>query len=311
MRRILLLIITTVCLADGIRAQEAFDLLSYAMGDYFTRSMQANWDKNTQQIMGDREEYIRGFADGLNAYKQKRTAVNAYYDGQSTGLFFLMSINWEPQEDDNQPHLDCIIEGLRKVADNTVVLPQDTIGAHQLLYGPDDEAMLTKIDADTCRLETIMGILFGLRCDDFLQQTRYGGGDTISIEDQQAFAAGMADVLENSEATTTYDMGRSAAQFFFLENMRIKQLLGLDFDYDAIIDGARAALELTERRMSVEEVEMCLIKYYESQYDAQATDELDNFEPVVEDIPQEVIDEDMKAIEEAERQLQNNPSELP
>ena len=276
MKRFLVSFIMAACVAGSLSAQETLDSLSYAMGDYFMRIVLDSQDKKTQQIKSDREEYIRGFSDGLNVYRQERTTASSYYEGQQMGLFFLMSINFEPFEDKDLPHLDCLIEGLRKVADNTVVLPKDTIGAHHLLLDLDDEAMLSMVDGDSCRIETTMGIFLGLQAYNPLQPSDRDQGDSISVEDQQTFAAGMADVLENSIAASTYDMGRFAALFYFIDNMRMKQLLGLDFDYDAIIDGARGALELTERKMSVEEVELCLTQYYAAQYDVQAAGELDN-----------------------------------
>ena len=297
MKRFLLIFIMAGVLVGNLAAQEQFDSLSYAMGDYFTRIVLDSQDKKTQQIKSDREEYIRGFSDGLNLYRQERTAANSYYDGQQMGLFFLMSINFEQIEEKDQPHLDCLIEGLRKVADNTVVLPKDTIGAHHLLLDLDDEAMLLMVYGDSCRIETTMGILLGLRDYDTLPPIDRDQGDSISIKDQQAFACGMADVLESSIATSTYDMGRFAALFYFIDNMRMKQLLGLNFDYDAIIDGARGALGLEERKMTVEEVEMCLTQYYAAQYDAQAADELDDSD----DIDDALLEQAVKdAIEQAE-----------
>ena len=297
MKRFLLSLMMAACLVGNIAAQEQLDSLSYAMGDYFIRLYLDGYDKETQQVMGDREEYIRGFSDGLNVYRQETTAASSYFNGQKMGLFFLMSINFEPYEDKEKPHLDCLIEGLRKVADNTVLLPQDTIGAHHLLLDLDHEAMLSMVDGDSCRIETTMGIFLGLQAYNPLQPSDRDQGDSISVEDQQTFAAGMADVLENSIAASTYDMGRFAALFYFIDNMRMKQLLGLDFDYDAIIDGARGALGLEERKMTVEEVEMCLTKYYEAQYDAQAADELDDSD----DIDDALLEQAVKdAIEQAE-----------
>lgn len=307
MKRFLLLFIMVGVLVGDLAAQEQLDSLSYAMGDYFIRLYLDGNDKETQQVMGDREEYIRGFSDGLNVYRQETTAASSYFNGQQMGLFFLMSINFEPYEDKEKPHLDCLIEGLRKVADNTVVLPQDTIGAHHLLLDLDDEAMLSMVDGDSCRIETTMGIFLGLQAYNPLQPSDRDQGDSISVEDQQTFAAGMADVLENSIAASTYDMGRFAALFYFIDNMRMKQLLGLDFDYDAIIDGARGALELEERKMTVEEVEMYLTKYYAAQYDAQAADELDDSD----DIDDALLEEAARAaIEDASREMAKNPNIL-
>ena len=116
-------------LVGDLAAQEQLDSLSYAMGDYFIRMYLDGNDKETQQVMGDREEYIRGFSDGLNVYRQETTAASSYFNGQQMGLFFLMSINFEPYEDKEKPHLDYLIEGLRKVADNTYLRTPVTVSS--------------------------------------------------------------------------------------------------------------------------------------------------------------------------------------
>ena len=63
MKRFLLLFIMVGALVGNLAAQETLDSLSYAMGDYFIRLYLDGNDKETQQVMGDREEYIRGFGD--------------------------------------------------------------------------------------------------------------------------------------------------------------------------------------------------------------------------------------------------------
>ena len=303
MKRILLLFIMAGVLVGDLAAQELLDSLSYALGDYSTRIVLDSKDEKTEQIMNDREGFIQGYSDGLNLFRQERAAAGSYYEGQQMGLFLLMSINWESHEDDDQPPLDCLIEGLRKVADNTVVLPRDTIGAHQLLFDLDDEAMLSMVDGDSCLIMTTMGILFGLRDYHLFRQTDRDHSDSITVEEQQAFATGMADILERSgPPMTAYGMGQCAAVFFFPEVMRMKPLTGLVLDYDAVIDGARGALELTERKMNEKEVEMCLTKYYMTLYDVQATQSLEGDNG--DDIDDPALEEALKeAFKKAEAEL--------
>ena len=85
MKRFLVSFIMAACVAGSLSAQETLDSLSYAMGDYFTRIVLDSQDKKTQQIKSDREEYIRGFSDGLNLYRQERTAASSYHEGQQMG----------------------------------------------------------------------------------------------------------------------------------------------------------------------------------------------------------------------------------
>ena len=305
MRRTVLLIIMTVCLAGGVHAQETLDSLSYAMGDHFTRAMMADVNMQTR---ANHEDYFRGLKDGLNIYKQDTSVVTSYYDGQIMGCFFLWLVGAEQPEEDDQFHLDCMAEGLRKVADNSVVLPQDTIGAHHLL---DSLALLDQ--DDDCRFETMLGVLFGLRDADLLVHIHPEMGDTTAIPDLQAYAAGMADMLEISNPTNSYDLGRFVAHMLFSGSLRLTSAMEANVNFDACVDGACAALSLAERKMSIEDVDQMIISYFPIQPDEDDEDEqvFDNSEVIVDDIPQEVIDEVMKAIEEAERQLQNNPPELP
>ena len=312
MKQFLLSFIMAGCMVGNLAAQELLDSLSYAMGDYSTRIVLDSKDEKTEQIMNDREGYIRGYSDGLNLFRQERAAAGSYYEGQQLGLFLLMSINWESREDDDQPPLDCLIEGLRKVADNTVVLPRDTIGAHQLLFDLDDEVMLSMVDGDSCHIMTTVGILFGLRDYHLFRQTDRDHGDSITVEEQQAFAAGMADMLERSATPiTAYGMGQCAAVFFFPEVMRMKPLTGLVLDYDAVIDGARGALELTERKMNEKEVEMCLTKYYMTLYDVQATQSLegDNGNDIDDPALEEALKEAFKKAEEETATQQHSNKE--
>ncbi len=312
MKQFLLSFIMAGCMVGNLAAQEQLDSLSYAMGDYSTRIVLDSKDEKTEQIMNDREGYIRGYSDGLNLFRQERAAAGSYYEGQQLGLFLLMSINWESREDDDQPPLDCLIKGLRKVADNTVDLPRDTIGAHQLLFDLDDEAMLSMVDGDSCHIMTTVGILFGLRDYHLFRQTDRDHGNSITVEEQQAFAAGMADMLERSATPmTAYGMGQCAAAFFFPEVMRMKPLTGLVLDYDAVIDGARGALGLTGRKMTEEEVGMCLTKYYETLYDFQATQspQLDNGDDIDDPALEEALKEAFKKAEEETATQQHSNKE--
>lgn len=284
---------------------EKLDSLSYAMGDHITRAMLADVNMQTQ---ANHEDYLRGLKNGLNIYKQDTAVVTSYYNGQIMGYFFLWLLEAEQAEEDDQFHLDCMVEGLRKVANNSVILPQDTIGAHHLL-----DSLASLYQDDDCRFETMLGVLFGLWDADLLVHIHPEMGDTAMIPDLQAYAAGMADMLEISNPTNSYDLGRFVAHMLFSGSLRLMSAMDANVNFDVCVDGACAALSMAERKMSIEEVNQMIISYFPIQPGEDGEDEqvFDNSEVIVEDIPQEVIDEDMKAIEEAERQLQNNPSELP
>ncbi|MBQ6166217.1 MAG: leucine-rich repeat domain-containing protein [Muribaculaceae bacterium] len=277
MKRLLILFTMAACIVGCLSAQETLDSLSYAMGDYFTRLVMHVYDCTDRylQTQADREAFLRGLEDELSIYSQDPVALKSYSEGQIEGILFLMTPNNVEESD-----MNCIACGLRKVADGTFQLPQDTIG-YQLL----EEGWPGLSAEDECRYETIMGIFFGMRL--ILSDRELS--DSIT-KDDQAYAAGMADILEKSHTFNSYDIGRGAAIMIFTSSIGINPKKGVDFDNDAIIDGARGALELAERKMSVEEAEMLHTKYYliEAQYDVQTAEELDNND----DIDVVIVEED-------------------
>ena len=254
------------CIVGSLFAQEKLDSLSYAMGDIFTRLVIDAYNLGTDrylQTQADREAFLRGLEDELSIYQQDSVAFKSYSEGQMAGIFFLMT-----PHDDEEFDLNCIAHGLRKVADGTFQLPQDTIGIYKY-----DEGLPGLSAEDTCRYDTFLGILFGMRIIFSDRELT----DSITMEDQ-AYAAGMADMFETSHTFNSYDIGRGTAIMIFTSPIGINPKKGVDFDNDAIIDGARGALELAERKMSVEEVELLHTKYYliEAQYNVQTAGELDN-----------------------------------
>ncbi len=283
MKRFLISFTMVACFVGSLLAQETLDSLSYAMSDYFTRLVIDAYELGTDrylQTQADREAFLRGLEDELSIYPQDSVAYKSYSEGQMEGILFLMNLH-----DDEEFDMNCIARGLRKVADGTFQLPQDTIG-YQLL----EEGWPGLSAEDECRYQTILGIIFGMR----LIFSDRELSDSITIEDQ-AYAAGMADIFEKSHTFNSYDIGRGTAIMIFTSPMGMSAKMVPD--YDAIIDGARGALELEERKMTVEEVEMYLTKYYAAQYDAQAADELDDSD----DIDNALLEQAVKdAIEQAE-----------
>ena len=284
MKRFLISFTMVACFVGSLFAQETLDSLSYAMSDYFTRLVIDAYELGTDrylQTQADREAFLRGLEDELSIYPQDSVAYKSYSEGQMEGILFLMNLH-----DDEEFDMNCIARGLRKVADGTIQLPQDTIGACRF-FEEDGHGLSAE---DECRYQTILGIIFGMR----LIFSDRELSDSITIEDQ-AYAAGMADIFEKSHTFNSYDIGRGTAIMIFTSPMGMSAKMVPD--YDAVIDGARGALELEERKMTVEEVEMYLTKYYAAQYDAQAADELDDSD----DIDDALLEQAVKdAIEQAE-----------
>ena len=291
MKRFLISFTMAACIVGSLFAQETLDSLSYAMGNHYTRCVMFAAD-GYLQTQADREAFLRGLEDGLSIYQQDSVALISYCEGQMYGFFFLKRM-----ADGGLPYLpvldmNCIARGLRKVADGTIQLPQDTIGACRF-FEEDWHGLSAE---DKCRYGTIFGILVGL----YLPQSQYQPELTDS-KDRQAYAAGMADILEKSHTFNSYDIGRGAAIMIFTAPTGMSAQMGLDFDYDAIIDGARGSLELTERKMSVEEVDLCLAKYYEALFDVLVAEELDSNDDIDDVLPEEAV----KGIEKAEAETGN------
>ena len=255
MKRLYLLILSAVVGFSAIRAGETIDSLSYATGYMSTLSLMAGENK-LMQNREDFENFIHGLEDNLYGMElmSDSSYMISYVLGAMQGTFMTDGINFEKKE--SLPRFDCIISGLRKVADGDITLPADTIAAKTILekYGhkgtqPED------LDADTrCKFFTSYGIMkaFAPGLQKYIQENIPG---TKCIENRQAFAAGMADILEpmTRMPKDAYDLGKTVARSLFISGQDSN---GMDFP--SFIAGAKAALGLGLQLIPREKVEQII-----------------------------------------------------
>ena len=301
MKRLILISFIVGFFVDSLLAQEAFDSVSYAYGNYYVRgAIEMNSDL---LILTDHDEFFRGLKECMNTFIQDSVYAKLYERGIETGLYIMM-LNIDPE---NKPFdLDCVYEGVHKVVLGNVELPQDTIGLFDnigifkdmmlLVFGEKTDGELPA-KGDACRLGTLFGIAMaycpqsiGFDCIDF------AGPD--SIYKRQAYAIGIADMLKNDNS---YTSGKIYANMLFLFTRYM--FMGMDQtpDYEDMMEGARCALGLCEPKMSIEEVDQLMTRFYE-----ESMDNMYNNEEI---LPEELIEE-IKKNNEEEISRQNN-SELP
>lgn len=252
MKRLYLLILSAVVGFSAIRAGETIDSLSYATGYMHTTSLMAGENK-LMQNREDFENFIHGLEDNLYGMElmSDSSYMISYVLGAMQGTFMTDGINFEKKE--SLPRFNCIISGLRKVADGDITLPADTIAAKTILekYGhkgtqPED------LDADTrCKFFTSYGIMkaFAPGLQKYIEENVPG---TKCIENRQAFAAGMADILEpmTRMPKDAYDLGKTVARSLFISGQDSN---GMHFP--SFIAGAKAALGLGLQLIPREQVE--------------------------------------------------------
>lgn len=252
MKRLYLLILSALIGFSAVRAAETLDSLSYANGYMHTLSLMAGENK-LMQSKEDFENYIRGLEDNINSLElmSDSSYMISYVLGAMQGTFITDGINFEKKE--TLPRFDCIIAGLRKVANDDITLPADTIAAKAILekYGRKDTRP-ENLDADThCKFFTSYGIMkaYAPGLQKYIEETIPG---TKCIENRQAFAAGMADMLEpmTRMPKDAYDLGKTVARTLFLSVLEADSM-----DFPSFIAGAKAALGLGLQLIPRKEVE--------------------------------------------------------
>lgn len=219
------------------------DTISYALGQQYTLGSMAG-NNNLMQERKDFEGYVRALEDFLPDKRlQNDTAyMMSYVLGVNHGVFMTDGRS----QKDLMHELPYLVKGLRKVADGTIVLPEDTIQAMNVInrYKP---ITAMELEGDQrCEYLTAIGIMtaFRPRLQEYVDEMAPGKRLTAN---RQAFVAGMSDLLNLvliGEPTTAYDFGRMIAGAVKFEFRKLDNLG--DFDKASFIAGAKAALQLGE-----------------------------------------------------------------
>ena len=248
MKRLVLSFIMAGCLVGILSAQEAFDSLSYALGDYHTRLIAAS--NPNLQSPDDYEGYIRGLQENLYMFKQDSIRAKYYGSGLETGMYVLMMLENNPVLTSDCIYKNCIINGVRKVINGEVCLPQDTIGVDLFLTQFEDIGSSKNHHEETCQLCSAFGVMLAMYPESAESyDLQFIGPD--SIVNHQAYANGILEMLKNDDS---YTIGKLYAYMIL---STLDQMSGSgrhNYDFEVMVDAARAALGLTERKMSFEEV---------------------------------------------------------
>ena len=277
MKRLILISIIVGFFVDSLSAQEAFDSVSYAFGNYYVRiAIEVNSNELT---LTDREEFFRGMKECMNTISQDSIYAELYEQGFGVGLCVQKMLN---NDREKKPFdLDCVYDGVHKVVSGNVELPQDTIGIFNYLphvFGEKTDEELPTED-DDCRFGTLFGISMAYCPQSIgLDWIDFTGPD--SIHKRQAYATGIADVLKKENS---YNSGKIYASMLFSFMSSMDYMFGVDWthDYEDLMEGARCALGLSEPKMSIEEVDQLMSAWFDQEPN------IDDIVIIDEEIPEE------------------------
>lgn len=256
------IILTLFAGADFAVASERIDSVSYAFGHQYTLGIMAG-KNDMMQTEQDFKDYIRGLEENIGKTKQMTDSsyMLSYSLGAMEAVFMTDGIHNKKKE--ALPPFHCIISGLRKAGEGKINLPADTIAARDFLNRhSDDDKKASDLDKETeCEFFTSYGIMKAYQPG--LQQYISGlKPGTKCVENRQAFATGMADILEayTIPPATAYDQGRMIALSMNLTSIEQDQ-----FDPASFVAGAKASLGLGPQIIPRDEAEEILNRQYEQQ----------------------------------------------
>lgn len=277
-------LILTLFAGSGIAvASEKFDTLSYAYGHQYTLATMAG-KNDLMQSEQDFRDYIRGLEENISNIAQMNDSsyMLSYSLGAMDAIFMTDGIHHKKKED--LPPFPCIIAGLRKVGNEKITLPADTIAAMDFINQYSKEGKkISDLDKEIeCKFFMAYGIMKAYQpgLQKYINEMKPG---TACIENRKAYATGMADVLEaySEPPKTAYDMGRFIALSMSLSSVEEVPINYTSFVAGAFVAGAKASLGLGEQIIPRDEVEEIFSKQFEQQIEAtEGIDYEANFEKI-------------------------------
>ena len=256
--------LTMSAVVGNVMAAENIDSLSYAYGYQCTLATMAG-ENELMQSEQDFRDFIRGLEENIGCMTQMNDSsyMVSYSLGAMEAIFMTDGMNNKKNED--LPPFSCIISGLRKVGDGNISLPTDTIAAMDFInqHNKDGERA-SDLDEDIrCRFFTSYGIMKAYQpgLQEYINGLKPG---THYKENRQAFATGMADILEayTELPESAYDMGR-----YISLSMRVNAVENFPVDCISFVAGAKASLGLGEQIIPRDEVEEIFNRQFEHQVD--------------------------------------------
>lgn len=232
------LFVSIVSLANDFNIVEPLDTNSYVKGFQFT-----GWavmdDNGLLRDENDYKEYIRGLEETIKTFVDCDSSYMMSYVGGATNGVFLTDSYMRRKE--TVDYFRYIVDGLRKVAEDKIVLPADTIEAYTVLNRTAEYKNIYEVD-DSIKREifTAIGIVEPFRPG--LQEDINSFSDTKFTFNRHAYASGMADVFANimiGKPKSAYELGKTYAS-----NVNISLLCDENFDKASFIAGAKAALNI-------------------------------------------------------------------
>lgn len=279
MKRLLSILVCSIIAftaqANKFTGIEPLDSASYAIGYQYTASLLIE-DTGLMRNKNDYEEYIRGLQDNILDYAlyADSSYVMSYSVGGMLGVFMTDGHS-------NKDYLALfryVIEGLRKASEGRLVLPTDTIEAMAVLerHGRKDKNF-SDIDEKAKReFFTAYGIMkaFQPGIQEYINELKPG---TSVILNRQAYAKGMADVLEaciNGEPKSAYELGKTIS--FSAKTILMGHEDFTTQSFHSFIAGAKAALDLGEQLIAKKVLEEMIKK--ERAQDSVVAEESNNNE---------------------------------
>ena len=247
MRNVVLIIALLISCIRGA-AVEPIDTLSYSFGYTVTISLFAG----ENPLVTNEEEfskYIAGIEE--NIYKDPNADAKeqfpcldnddpsfrmSYSLGGMQAVFLFDGL--EGRDASRMPPVECVVAGLREVAEGRIELPADTVKASEIInsYGKDMDPMTLEGESE-CEFFRAYGIMKAMAPDiqEFIQEMAPEKG---LIADRKAYAMGMVDYLEESSRArmpeNAYDLGKMIGDARMIESIPFK------LDIPSFIEGAKA-----------------------------------------------------------------------
>ncbi len=234
-----------------------FDSASYALGDAMIRSIKESPDPIYQgNELSETElvEFIRGFEENLPFMKYTQDSIKniSFSLGAMQGVFF---IDGTHSQEERVPY-DCIYDGLMKIVNHQLTLPQDTMSIMEYMKSlPEDTDPLELPEEEKCKFFAGYGVMKGFQPG--LQAYIYemtGKSNNGVPADYESYAAGFALMMKNMSLSLMKESELSAYGMGADNSLSIiMQPLPFHFVEADFIDGCYAGAGFNERKISVEE----------------------------------------------------------
>ena len=251
-------IIFLLCFGMIANAEVAeFDSASYVLGDVIIRSIKESPDSiypGNELSETELDEFIRGFEENLPFMKYSQDSIKniSFSLGAMQGVFFIDGTHYleEPI-----PY-DCICDGLMKIVNHQLTLPQDTISIMEYMKSlPEDTNPFKLPEEEKCKFFTGYGVMKGFQpgLQEYLCEMTGKSQDEVPA-DYESYAAGFAMMMKNMSLTSMEEseLGAYEKGFDIIETI-VMRPLPFHFVEADFLDGCRAGAGFNERKITVEE----------------------------------------------------------